>query len=141
MWPVGSRVGCKVMPSRSPEPVPELGRAFHTQVTCPETYRLLGTYWRHAGRLRPCRILARGAVCAAMQLLHVAQYPSANFASSDILSGVHGGLKTIVGVTDSTPSISLTNSTICSETCGPMGQAGVVSVNVTSTLPPSISTP
>ena len=33
------------------------------------------------------------------------------------------------------------NSCICSETCGPIGQAGVVSVNVTDTVPPSISTP
>ena len=34
-----------------------------------------------------------------------------------------------------TPSISLTNSMICSETCGPIGHAGVVRVNVTSTRP------
>ena len=41
----------------------------------------------------------------------------------------------------STPGSSPTNSCICSETCGPIGQAGVVSVNVTFTVPPSISTP
>ena len=38
------------------------------------------------------------------------------------------------GMTSSTPGSSPTNSCICSETCGPIGQAGVVSVNVTFTV-------
>ncbi len=38
-------------------------------------------------------------------------------------------------LTVSTPSSSETNSSICSDTCGPIGQPGEVSVNVTSTLP------
>jgi len=50
-------------------------------------------------------------------------------------------VKTIVGLTCSTPGSSPTNSTICSDTCGPIGHAGVVSVQVTPTVPPSISTP
>ena len=52
------------------------------------------------------------------------QYPSANFASSLIRSGVQGGVNTIVEPTDSTPSSSETNSSICSETSGPIGQPG-----------------
>ena len=46
-------------------------------------------------------------------------------------SGVHGGLKVIVDSTEVTPSSSETNSSICSVTCGPMGQPGEVSVKVT----------
>ena len=53
-----------------------------------------------------------------------AQKPSANFASSLILSGVHGGVKTMDDLTSSTSSSSATNSSICSETCGPIGQPG-----------------
>jgi hypothetical protein len=59
------------------------------------------------------------------------QYPSANLASSLIFSGDHGGTKTISESIDLTPSSSPTNSSICSVTCGPIGQPGVVSVNVT----------
>ncbi len=59
------------------------------------------------------------------------QYPSANFASSDIISGDQGGSKTIFGWTFSTPSSSPTNSRICSVTWGPIGQAGVVRLKVT----------
>ena len=55
-------------------------------------------------------------------------------------SGDHGGEKTIFGKTFSTPSTSLTNSFICSVTCGPIGQPGEVSVNVMWTSLPSIST-
>ena len=46
----------------------------------------------------------------------------------------------IVDWTSSTPSSSLTNSSICSETCGPIGQPGLVSVNVTCTTLSSTST-
>ena len=45
-------------------------------------------------------------------------------ASSDIISGDHGGSKTIFGWTAETPGRSPTNSFICSETWGPIGQAG-----------------
>ena len=45
-----------------------------------------------------------------------AQYPSANFASSLIMSGDHGGVKTILGWTAETPSSSPTYSFIWSET-------------------------
>jgi TrwC relaxase len=68
------------------------------------------------------------------------QYPSANLASSDIMSGDQGGSKTIFGWTFSTPSRSPTNSLICSVTWGPMGQAGVVRVNVMKTSESSTST-
>ena len=57
-----------------------------------------------------------------------AQYPSANFASSLIWSGDQGGVKIIADSTQSTPSSSETNSSICSATIGPIGQPGVVSV-------------
>ncbi len=57
--------------------------------------------------------------------------PSANFASSVIISGDQGGSKIIFGWTPVTPSRSPTNSFICSETWGPIGQAGVVRVKVT----------
>ena len=53
-----------------------------------------------------------------------AQNPSANLASSLIRSGVQGGEKVIVGCTSSTPASSDTNSSICSETCGPDRAAG-----------------
>ena len=56
-----------------------------------------------------------------------------------MLSGVHGGVKTIEGTTSSTPSSSPTNSFICSETWGPIGHAGVVRVKVMLTVPPSIA--
>src|SRR5689334_10628938 len=59
------------------------------------------------------------------------QNPSANLASSDIISGLQGGSKTILGWTAVTPGRSPTNSFICSETWGPIGQAGVVRVKVT----------
>ena len=52
-------------------------------------------------------------------------------------SGVHGGEKTILGKTRSTSGTSLTNSFICSVTCGPIGQPGEVSVKVMETSPPS----
>src|SRR5207302_9275517 len=68
------------------------------------------------------------------------QYPRANFASSLIMSGVHGGENVIVDFTLSTPSSSPTYSLICSVTCGPIGQPGEVRVKVTSTSPPSTST-
>ena len=58
------------------------------------------------------------------QALARAQYPRANFASSLIRSGVHGGVKIISTSTVSTPSSSPTNSSICSVTCGPIGHAG-----------------
>ena len=64
-----------------------------------------------------------------------AQNPSANFASSLIFSGDQGGSKTIELLTESTPSRGRTNSSICYVICGPIGHAGVVSVNVTWTLP------
>ena len=60
-----------------------------------------------------------------------AQKPSANLASSVIISGDQGGSKTIFGWTAVTPWRSPTNSFICSETWGPIGQAGVVRVKVT----------
>ena len=59
------------------------------------------------------------------------QKPSANLASSVIISGDQGGSKTIFGWTAETPGRSPTNSFICSETWGPIGQAGVVRVKVT----------
>ena len=49
-------------------------------------------------------------------------------------SGVHGGENVIVDCTSSTPSSSVTNSSICSDTCGPIGQPGLVSVKVTCTV-------
>jgi len=50
------------------------------------------------------------------------------------------GAKIIFGWTFSTPGRSPTNSRICSDTWGPIGQAGVVRVKVTKTSGPSIST-
>jgi len=44
------------------------------------------------------------------------QKPSANFASSDIISGDQGGSKTIFGCTFSIPWSWPTNSRICSDT-------------------------
>ena len=60
-----------------------------------------------------------------------AQNPRANLASSVIISGLQEGSKTIFGWTAETPGRSPTNSFICSETWGPIGQAGVVRVKVT----------
>ena len=91
-------------------------------------------------RIGKPRLMARGyahptslssAPRGADRLPERPQYPSANRASSDIISGDHGGSKTIFGWTLWTPSMSLMNSRICSVTCGPIGQAGVVSVKVT----------
>ncbi len=56
------------------------------------------------------------------------------------MSGVHAGVKVILECTAVTPSSSLTNSSICSYTCGPMGQPGEVSVKFTNTSLSSIST-
>ena len=69
-----------------------------------------------------------------------AQKPSANFASSDISSIVHGGVKVIVGWTFETPSSSPTNSSICSVTWGPIGQPGEVSEKVMKTSDCSTAT-
>src|SRR3954447_6674944 len=55
------------------------------------------------------------------------------------MSGVHGGLNVIVGLTPLTPSSSPTNSRIWSVTCGPIGHPGEVSVKLMFTSPPSTS--
>ena len=47
----------------------------------------------------------------------------------------------MVDSTEVTPSSSVTNSSICSETCGPIGQPGEVSENVTWTSPAETSIP
>ena len=78
------------------------------------------------------RRLALAALAAAALPLSGAAAPAAHAA--DPLTGR-------LLVTLSTPSSSETNSSICSDTCGPIGQPGLVSVKVTCTSPASTSTP
>jgi hypothetical protein len=67
--------------------------------------------------------------------------PRMNFASSDILSGVHGGSKVSSLSTCSTPGICATTRSMSSWIIAPAGQPIDVSVYRTLTVGPSISAP
>ena len=66
--------------------------------------------------------------------------PRAALASSDILSGVHGGDIVISASTFSIPSIGSITWRICSSIMGPIGQPIVVKVYSTWTVSPSMAT-